>query len=560
MKSAQVAQAFAILHHAAYGISIRTNVRTALRRYEKEGNNTAENWERVDEDLKASSSSNVGGFSEILQVVLFDINIGNGTTEMWRDNGTAISVTHNNMTEDVIIGNYSYNGHLPNGTRMNIGEGMGSSLGLLNVTGDNAKGITLPPSAHTGYTAGPMLLPLRNDTRAKRFWDAVAYNTTHNKPVHDGFPKQLYPLVNPGFPTSSLAGNTTLIFSADYIQSYGGLLLGPLLVNETLALMSFTYPIFETGESNSDLLGFTTVVVNASSLLTIINDTRGLGDTGQTILVGPAYVNGLWNDTRISTNKRDRLPPFETSDPVTADTDITSVILDYEFVYLLPPKNTGAVAGQKRPLRSYSAVHQMYSSKPGAEGKSNLDAMNSEGEAVGVAYASMNLQESLADWGLLIEQSKSEAFAPITELQKLLLATVFGTFGMVMFIVWPLAHWSVRPIVRLKAATEKTTRKFKSPNQSQEQFETIRTEKTLRTDDDDVDAAENGRLSFYSMRNKFRQFTQRRASTDETVAEDTRRGFRIPKKVRVRRHIIHDELTEFVPSFRSDDESMLTGF
>lgn len=557
MKTAQISQTFAILHHVAYGLSTRSIVRGALRRYEKAGNNTWQNWVRVDEDLRNAASARVGGFQEILQVVLFDTQLSNGTVGFPAGtyyNGTYIGGDHNP----------DYNGTMPNGTRINVGEGMGGSLGLLNVTGDNAIGIYLPAAPENGME-GETMLPngpgITSGERMQRYWGDVARNQSLGRPVHDGFSVQLFPVVT-AYQNPNVAGDRSKIFTPQYIESMGGLLLGPLVINNTFALISFTFPVYEQiNGDNGELVGFATVVMNASSLMAILGDKRGLGKTGQTILVGPAWINGLWNDTRISENKSPRLYMDDSKtkngeDDHEAEGSLKSQIGDYEYIYLLPPENDPKLGGQTRKLRDYAAVWDLYAKQvQGTRGEADLDAENSEGHNVGVGYALPEIHNRLADWGILIEQDKSEAFKPIAELEKILIATVFGTFAVVMLLVWPLAHFLVRPITRLKSATERTTHPYGGSSDSVNDDG-----HTIGSHDVDTDDAEKGRKGFVS---RFTGLGKRRKRANSAVSgttannnnNDNVRTFRIPGRVPERKHLIHDELTSLTETFnRMTDE------
>ena len=232
---------------------------------------------------------------------------------------------------------------------------------------------------------------------------------------------------------------------------------------------------------------------------------------------------------------------------------VKSQVGDYEFVYLFPPGDDGSnLAGRKRRLRDYDAIWNLYVKRVSpTKGEANLDATNSEGKNVGVGCALPLIQGSLADWGLLIEQNKSEAFAPISQLETLLFATVFGTLGVVMLIVWPLAHLSVRPIMRLKAATEKTTRPFGST----ESVNRPNDRRPPTPQDADFDAAEKGTFGLYT---RLRRLARCKGSSPSSSSargraidsgDDGTRGFRIPGKVRERKHLIHDELTSLTETF-----------
>lgn len=525
MKSAQISQAFAMLHHSAYAISTRTIVRNALRRYQNTGNNTVENWTLVEDDLLMVANAKLGGFHEILQIVLFDVDVSNGQGHDWVANGTAMNGT--------IVGNSTYNGNINNGSRINIGPGKGSSIGLLNITGDNAQDFFLPAGPGTLYTSGPMKLPERNDTRAVEFWKDYDYNKTHDLHAFDGFPRELYPLKNEAN-WGGMQGDLEKIFTRAYIMQYQGLLLGPILLNDSCAILSLTFPVYDQnfGNGDKDLVGFVTIVLNATSLVTIVNDNRGIGDTGQTLLVGPNWINNLWNDTDLSSNKDNRtfmFDPPEDPPPTPISTKIedkNDVVADFTYRYLLPPKNRPELINAVRRLGGYPAVRTMFLDPRrfrGEEGKSDIDALNSEGDRVGVGFALPTLHDNLGDWGLIIEQTRDEAFAPIKKLEKILLAAVFGTFAAVLGLVWPIAHFSVRPIARLKVSTQGSGRR--------------------RSNDPEMIDVERGRLRYlYRWAPWLKEGNRNAIEMDD---EDGTR-FRIPEKIPERRHIVHDELTECV--------------
>ena len=62
----------------------------------------------------------------------------------------------------------------------------------------------------------------------------------------------------------------------------------------------------------------------------------------------------------------------------------------------------------------------------------------------------------LVNWVLICEQLTSEVFQPIDKLRNIMLITVFATCVSVVLLVCPIAHFAVRPITRLKNATEKS--------------------------------------------------------------------------------------------------------
>lgn len=394
LKAIQVAQSLTLLHNTVYAISTRAILQSALRRYQQ-GNNTYENWSRTLEDLQNSASASTGGFGEVLQVVVFDENLGNGIPGV--SNGT--------ITDDgTVVGGGNYTGITNNGTRLNYGFGLGSRIGLLNATGDNAAGVILPPTEDNAG-GGPMLMNMSAEQLAD-----VQYNATHGLPYHDGYPNALYPFADRRSITTPAN-----YFTPKYIYDRKGLVLGPMMVNESFFMLSFTIPIINN-TSASTLLGFITVVVNAKVVLDIITDTRGLGGTGQTVLVGPATASNIWEDPLLANRVEQsageearggsRSMMKRSHSAVAAMAGLVgrslglekrddSAVGDYEFRYLLPPGRDKSLVGQVRQLKQYTAVRRVFehgvggingAGDDGDGGSSDLDTHNSEGRHVSVGY------------------------------------------------------------------------------------------------------------------------------------------------------------------------------
>jgi len=369
-----------------------------------------DNWLRTIDDLKNSASADMGGFPHVLQMVVYDENLSTGIVGV--PDGTVIDGMQ------LSAANPNFTGTLPNGTTIKIGGGLGGRLGLLNVTGDNANGVMLPADPANGNVPYPMLLA---NSSAAYYAEADA-NLTKGLPVKDGFPHRLYPFLQ-----GSQALAPSNVFTPEDIYSKKGLLLGPMRVSESFYILSLTIPVINN-TSEATLLGFLTVILNAGAILDIVRDTRGLGSTGQTILVGPATPNNKWADPALSaisetsnTNENNRssstgLPrltrrsslDWDTSPPESAiewvgrklglrKRALSENIGDYRFQYLFPPGRHPGLAGEVRKLKDYPMVKKAYQAGIGVNGRdghngdgggSNLDTRNSEDRLVSVGCGS----------------------------------------------------------------------------------------------------------------------------------------------------------------------------
>lgn len=167
-----------------------------------------------------------------------------------------------------------------------------------------------------------------------------------------------------------------------------------------------------------------------------------------------------------------------------------------------------------------------------------LSTKNENNVSVAVGYARPD--SALVNWLLIVEQTHEEAWAPIKRLRTIVLACVFGTMGFLLLVVLPLAHFSVRPIRRLRDATGKSVAPpGYTPNGS------IR---SCRVYDDGDASGDEGDTSQKSKKGGFfirlRHLGTRRKTKEEQREDEQRRVFKIPGKVKNRTHLVTDELTE----------------
>lgn len=380
------------------------------------------------------------------------------------------------------------------------------------------------------------------------YWDGEKYLST-------GMPSMLFPNI-----TYTADGPTA--FDGDFkFEIDSTLLLGPIQVNTTFAMVSITLPIINN-TSATDILGYMTVVAEASALYDVQRSREGLDETGIVMLLRPTILgNRFPNEVRPSG------PDHTISREVMGETDV-------RFVFPPAPidgqadrhkKHNASTYKNPFPLKNYPAALWAYADRNGKinNASSELDTKNEEGVDVAVGWA--RPQTKLADWVLIVEQTKKEAFAPVVELRKILLACVFGTTGLILLLVIPMAHWSVLPIARLKEATEKSVQPpGYSPTGS------IMSHDFDQDDDEQLSGDEenarqpatnrtNPKMPLgFMVRMKRLARGKRRRSKAEHEEDARRRVFKIPGKVIDRKHWITDELTELTGTFNEmSDELMM---
>lgn len=405
------------------------------------------------------------------------------------------------------------------------GTGAAGPYGLINVTSQDSIGqVPLPyvnPSGTTTY---------------------LGDNGT-------GYPSNLYP--NLTF-TSTVLNDTfnvsTAYFNGRQLYSNSSLFLGPLLVNPDLALVSVTSPIINN-TSDADILGWLTMLVNGSSFFDLRDATQGLGNTGEILIVGPTTESGRLPETILS-GKNDGK----------ANRDLAKT---QRVKYIVPPfaNSSRSTRHQDRDwgqanssfeMQQYPAVLDAYSENKGVFRTSGsiLSTRNEQKEKISSGYALAGAP--MVDWLLLVEQSYGEVHEPIDRLRNILLACVFGTVGLLLLLVFPIAHFSVRPIRRLQEATKKTIEPYGYTDDGASVRSSISAEEDPGSEGAGDAAVEARKEGFLGRVTGWR--AERQKQKERKL--DRRRTFRIPGKVQDRKHIINDELTDLTKTFNEMSEEL----
>ncbi|TAQ88057.1 hypothetical protein B7494_g3606 [Chlorociboria aeruginascens] len=368
-----------------------------------------------------------------------------------------------------------------------------------------------------------------------------------------GYPAALYPnityttLSTPDPADASINATEAIAFTDFPLNDTAALLLGPLQVNNSYAMVSLTLPIVDNTNKNFTL-GFMTVVAAATSLIDVMTSREGLGNTGIVLLAGP---NRRENQFRYV----DR-PSSENYSQPASELGMASV--KYIFSPVPLPGQSDRHSKYNQNLSNFGSsnfTEDKYPAIAKGFGRRNpavnnasalLTTTNEQGASVAVGWA--RPQSSLADWILIVEQAHSEAWEPITRLRTLILACVFGTIGLVLLVVLPIAHVSVRPIRRLRDATKKTITPVGYSDSG-----SVRSGRPYDEPSGDEEAADRAsqRSKSSGLMVRLRNLTRDETRNDRRGNGRGRRDFKIPGKVQDRSHFITDELTELTSTFNA---------
>ncbi|KAF2182588.1 putative histidine kinase HHK5p [Zopfia rhizophila CBS 207.26] len=356
-----------------------------------------------------------------------------------------------------------------------------------------------------------------------------------------GFIPELYPRFQPvDIPVNATCNQTIAKYNGRIIDGNNFLLLGPYRVNDTLSLISITMPIINN-TSSIDTLGFLTAVLNAKLIRDVVDAMEGLDTSGLTIVFAPNSSTNKFADGILYNSNNPNVPENES------------------VRFLMPPTTRNHLkhrhSAYSKSINAvpfswtrFPAIKQGYTQDTGATNNAGsiISTENEEGISVAVGHALVN--NRMVDWMVIVEQAHSEVWAPIYRLRKVILACVFGTMGAMLLLAFPVAHYSSRPIRRLRDATKKSVA---PPGFDDDSFGSQHD----GADDDQAEAIARKEGWFGQMKKLGRRQKKSRVERRE---EERRRQFRIPGKVKDRKHFIHDELTDLTKTFNEmTDELMM---
>ncbi|KAK6345755.1 Histidine kinase [Orbilia javanica] len=365
---------------------------------------------------------------------------------------------------------------------------------------------------------------------------------------HVGFPDSLYPRP---YNLNDTEDERLSIITPATIQQFNFTFQGPVMVNETLYLASYTVPVFDQTNNNTlsrPLLGFFTIIVNIQILVDISNRRLGLDETGLMLVVGPDNPTNLWSGEHTSDDK------------VNGDT---------MFRFVLPAYEKPDIFDVSGPMSAWTTVVDLYHNGKGNPARADLSVRDISDHRFSVGYILLDVP--YLDWGVIIAQDYDEVLAPVIQLRNILLATIFGTLGVVILLVWPLSHIFVRPITRLSAATQHGKRSLSPRGRPDSSGPSL----AIALPDGGHSYAPEGPEVTGQTGNNQRRPSQVMKSALGLVGlgktallrpvtevnlyqeqDDSRNTFRIPSKVPERPHIIHDELTELTHKFNRMTEEL----
>ncbi|KAJ9604331.1 Histidine kinase osmosensor [Cladophialophora chaetospira] len=330
-----------------------------------------------------------------------------------------------------------------------------------------------------------------------------------------GYPPQLYPNLTYGDQTSS---TRAAFYEARRLGNNSTLLLGPLFLQSNTSLISLTVPI-NNNTSRTDILGWLTVVLDARNLYNVVGSRVGLGRTGEVVIIGPGGRPGNLFAENVSGRSRAQ----------NADVPVQFMLPTYSGRHPTRAQNPYLPFLMKQYpalLRAWSDINGELNNAGGL-----MSTHNEEGISISVGYA--RISSNIVDWVLLFAQAHGEAVAPINQLRRTIIATIFSVVGAILIICFPIAHYAVKPIIALRTAANNSVTTYEAYDPSAKS-----------------DAASENTLEKADLiqENGHSRSAGKRSAKKKSFVRPVR-VFKIPERVPERKHLIWDELTELTGKF-----------
>ncbi|KAK9319233.1 hypothetical protein V1517DRAFT_57011 [Lipomyces orientalis] len=316
-----------------------------------------------------------------------------------------------------------------------------------------------------------------------------ATNNYTDTAVIQDLPAALYPLHQ--YQTTSFTSLSVL----------GGIIRGPYPSAGEIVI-SLTIPVVNVSKEHTtddQEAGYMTVIFNAKMLSAIISDTSSLNQWAQLSVLGPYPEDVVEGPT--------------------------------SFIYLLPPTYNKQLFRENFTFNAYPAVREALITKSTSAMVKSQNPLSSN---ISVGYAPANVY--FGTWAVTVELWTSDVHQPIRHIGNIALASVFSLAALVCLITFPIAHFSVRLIVRLRAAAEQTV----PANYDGSGSHQWRAYSPVSVDGGDGRGGASGNYIFSDPHDQHREFNQDNGVTT----------FRIPGLVPQKlKPLFVDELTELTTTF-----------
>lgn len=303
--------------------------------------------------------------------------------------------------------------------------------------------------------------------------------------------------------------------------------------------MGLTLPVYANMSivfPQPSLAGYLTVLVSADNIQSAINQTNTTTSNGRSristssdytvVCLRPVYGNA-------NTGVDNMLE--------SSQADSTHQLIGYEAV--LPVPQSSLLPNTFYNINSSSEAREALLHTSG--GGKNLRSYF--GDKVSIGYTRIQIDTRNA-WIIIVRQTQGVFTAPVIKLRNIIIGVVIGIGVMMCLITFPLAVYYVRPITKLKNATEAITR---SKKEKKMQLNSTGSMSLGRNSAIGSFSRQVSPPAYMMADGNYTEMGKRNStnSVSTGVLSNYSTGMRIPAKVRNSKKFFKDELTELTDAF-----------
>ncbi|AOW03193.1 YALI0C21340p [Yarrowia lipolytica CLIB122] len=374
-------------------------------------------------------------------------------------------------------------------------------------------------------------------------------------------------------------------FQKQILRTNSWMLQGPEIINSRNDFVfTMTTAVgkngFEFPQVNGSIVGYITVLVKANGLMSILNMNDAVTEASKSDL----SLISLTDDTSEAIYKQFSLKNDTFMDSIGREGIRSPLIDDMKYTYALPTNSCMTCYTYEFPLNANEGAYEAYLGYYFNDNVPYGSILNVQyartNVAVGYAKVTTNSANTYPRWAVIAAQSHSDVYKPLYTLRNILLISVFSLGAGVCLVTLVLASWAVGPILRLQAATDRSTGRAhklawwrnlswkknggkggkggkggddgKKPatKTSINTLDTVHSEKGARSDgvpestsseDTRIDSQTKGATTAFHRRHESQELRK--------IVSNPNMEFKVPAKVENRKRFVIDELSELTDTF-----------
>ncbi|KAG7191657.1 Histidine kinase osmosensor [Scheffersomyces spartinae] len=225
-------------------------------------------------------------------------------------------------------------------------------------------------------------------------------------------------------------------------------------VIDSAYFLGLTLPVFSNSSiiiSKPSILGYLTIICNIYSIQYAVNGSINFStDT--------ASSSSSTSSLSLPSSNLNDFSVIAVQAVYNQNSDVNSGL--YGFRTVIPDIENVLEPNTVYSINTSSAVKEALSRPSG----SAADVQLYSGRGIAIGFQSLAV-DSVKNWTIIVMQSRSSFLGPFRKLRSIIIGVSVGIGAFICLLTFPLAYYFIRPITKLKEATESITRSKKKEKQ-----------------------------------------------------------------------------------------------